>query len=103
MTQITTHHPGHKGGRSEPVGEPTPTFDLAWHSNDYLRRIHWWVRLFGIVWIVIPMATLVVGFFFFLGAGAMGRSADSATSSGAARCIRSGAFTATECVRMYPN
>lgn len=36
-------------------------------ATDYLRRIHWWVRLAGIIWIVIPalMVLFGVGFMFF--------------------------------------
>lgn len=34
----------------------------------YTRRIHWWVRLFGIVWIVIPAAMVLIAVAFLLGA-----------------------------------
>lgn len=39
---------------------PTEAFQRAMHrtltsQDDYLRRIHWWVRLFGLVWIVLPV------------------------------------------------
>lgn len=33
---------------------PPPDYQAI--TADYARRIHWWVRLFGIVWIVIPVA-----------------------------------------------
>lgn len=36
-------------------------------ATDYLRRIHWWVRLFGIVWIVIPVAMSLFATFFLIG------------------------------------
>jgi hypothetical protein len=29
--------------------------DLLAGTRDYTRRIHWWVRLFGILWIVFPL------------------------------------------------
>lgn len=56
--------------------DPKPTADEAFQramhrtltsQDDHLRRIHWWVRLFGIVWIVVPalLAVFAVGFFVF--------------------------------------
>jgi hypothetical protein len=31
-------------------------------TNDYVRRIHWWVRLFGVVWLAsLAFGLLVVG------------------------------------------
>lgn len=30
--------------------------DLLYKQMDYMRRIHWWVRLAGIIWIGIPAA-----------------------------------------------
>jgi hypothetical protein len=34
---------------------------VAQQSHDYLRRIHWWVRLFGVVWLAGILLT-VLGF-----------------------------------------
>jgi len=48
----------------------TQPFDIE--SQDYLRRIHWWVRLFGIIWIVMPVVAAVFGVVFFVAALAMG-------------------------------
>lgn len=36
-------------------------------TTDYLR-IHWWVRLFGFVWLVIPAVMTIVLVAFMLGA-----------------------------------
>lgn len=36
----------------------------------YLRRIHWWVRLAGIIWIVIPVVLAVLAAVFLVGAAA---------------------------------
>lgn len=43
--------------------------DLLYSNVDYVRRIHWWVRLFGFVWIVLP-ALFVVGAVVFMIASA---------------------------------
>jgi hypothetical protein len=37
-------------------------------TRDYTRRIHWWVRLFGIIWIGIPAAMAVLAVAFMVGA-----------------------------------
>lgn len=54
----------------KPVG-PDPNLDgihvLTHKNNDYLRRIHWWVRLFGIVWIVIPIVATAMFVAFVMG------------------------------------
>lgn len=55
-----------------PAQQPTPwqapVAPPPGSATDYLRRIHWWVRLAGIIWIVIPalfaavmMAILIIG------------------------------------------
>lgn len=36
----------------------------------YLRRIHWWVRLAGIIWIVLPIILGVLAIIFMIGAAA---------------------------------
>ena len=41
-------------------------------ANDYMRRIHWWVRLFGVVWIVIPALIGVLAVVFMIGVAAKG-------------------------------
>lgn len=46
------------GGRADPT--PAITDPLE-RTADYARRIHWWVRLFGVVWLV----GLVFGVAFF--------------------------------------
>lgn len=44
--------------------------DVLYKTMDYTRRIHWWVRLFGIIWIVLPIVATVIAVFFLLGAAA---------------------------------
>jgi hypothetical protein len=90
MTQ-TIDHPA--TGWSELVLTPTE------QNADYLRRIHWWVRLFGIVWIVIPVVATLMAIFFALGILSMA----SATRSPSAysKCVADG-YGVTECARMYP-
>lgn len=88
-----------RGAWSEPV-EAMPSFDLAWHTNDYLRRIHWWVRLFGIIWIVIPVVFALIGVLFLLG-GITAATVDKIPTSAQQKCISQG-YGADECARMYP-
>lgn len=44
--------------------------DVLYGTMDYVRRIHWWVRLAGIIWIVIPIVLTVLAVFFMIGAAA---------------------------------
>lgn len=37
-------------------------------TADYARRIHWWIRLFGIIWIGIPAAAALFMAVFMLAA-----------------------------------
>lgn len=65
MTQITDEFAG-------PIDFVAARID-AIHTQSaltaaYTRRIHWWVRLFGIIWIVIPAVMAFIGFAFLLGA-----------------------------------
>lgn len=92
---------------------PKPTASALWatltpaeQSYDYIRRIHWWVRLFGIVWIVIPVVASLAAMAFAL--GILSKSAADNTMSvptpaaSYAQCLTEG-FSATECGRWYPN
>lgn len=52
-------------------GERDDAFQRAMHrtlaaTEDYTRRIHWWVRLFGIVWIVVPAVAALMAVAFTL-------------------------------------
>ncbi len=91
------------------------TTDTAWRglvltpaeqTADYTRRIHWWVRLFGIVWIVIPVLAFLGAVAFAL--GALSLSAGDNTMSvptpaeSYAKCLLEG-FSTTECDRWYPS
>jgi hypothetical protein len=58
-----------------PIASPTSSelvLTPAEQTADYARRIHWWVRLFGIIWIVIPAIAAVALVAFLLGAMANG-------------------------------
>ncbi len=49
---------------SSPVGQERvdqQQLAVAQRSEDYLRRIHWWVRLFGVVWLA-GILLAVLGF-----------------------------------------
>lgn len=55
--------------------KPSPTtLPPNLQGVDYLRRIHWWVRLFGILWIVVPMVAAIMATVFFVVALAIGGS-----------------------------
>lgn len=56
--------------RSAPSGWAAPASHHPDLSTDYLRRIHWWVRLAGIIWIVIPIVLAVLAAVFLVGAAA---------------------------------
>lgn len=95
MTQtIDTTRPA--GWRPDP--SPDDTYSLAYQSNEYLRLIHWWVRLFGIIWIVIPILFVFGAIVFIIGVGAF-HGADSTSYS---RCVSEALYSAAECARMYP-
>lgn len=82
-----------------PTPQPAAPSGLA---VDYLRRIHWWVRLFGIIWIVIPIVTLIIGGFFMIGVASRATTNNPGPSASYSRCIDQGLFSAAECARMYP-
>lgn len=51
--------------------ERAEAFQRAMHrtlaaTEDYTRRIHWWVRLFGIIWIVVPAVAALMAVAFTL-------------------------------------
>jgi hypothetical protein len=98
----------------QPTAWPTPATDpnldgihvLTQRNTDYLKRVHWWVRLFGIVWIVIPVLAFLAAVAFALGALSLSAS-DNTTSTPSSsasydRCLIEG-FSATECGRWYPS
>lgn len=86
-----------------PTSWPNPNLDgihtLTLQSNEYLRLIHWWVRLFGIVWIVIPFVVALAAGTFMLGAMAFHQAE---TISSYDKCVAEGTYGAATCARMYP-
>lgn len=50
----------------------SPDWPDLYETNDYLRRIHWWVRLFGIFAFVVPVLAALAAVAFVLAALAMG-------------------------------
>jgi hypothetical protein len=98
---------------TQTTDHPKPSPDALWatltpaeQSYDYIRRIHWWVRLFGIVWVVIPVVASLAAVAF--GLGILSKSAADNTMSvptpaeSYAKCLLDG-FKATECDRWYPD
>lgn len=88
-----------------PLTEPEPGSDEAFqramhriltNTEEYARRIHWWVRLFGIIWIVIPIIAAIVAFFFIMGVS----SSTGLENSSYGRCLDNG-YSVSECTRMY--
>lgn len=51
---------------SQMTGWTEPVLTPAEQTADYARRIHWWVRLFGIIWIVIPIAMMLFAVVFMI-------------------------------------
>ena len=45
--------------------------------TDYARKIHWWVRLFGVVWLASIAFAVAVGVFIGIAAAAQSRDAGS--------------------------
>jgi hypothetical protein len=67
-------------------------------TADYARRIHWWVRLFGVVWLT-SLALGIVGMLIFAVA-ASSQDVDSPSFSGTSSydaCIRNPNTTYAEC------
>ena len=98
MTQITD---------DTPIEWPMPAIDsnldvLTRQSNDYLRRIHWWVRLFGIIWIVIPIVATLAGIAFFVGAIAGATDPEPAGPTSYEKCVSEAVYRVADCARMYP-
>ena len=100
MTQTIDHRP---------TSWADPNLDgihvLTQRNTDYLRRIHWWVRLFGIVWIVLPVVAFLAAVAFGLGIISMSQveNIDKPTASASfAKCITEG-FSTSECSRWYPS
>jgi hypothetical protein len=94
--------------------QPKPSTQTLWNaltpaeqSYDYIRRIHWWVRLFGFVCLVVP-AMMVLGFVVILGyVSAKERVTvpDSAQVSKYltyADCLNDPATTYAECKSFFP-
>jgi hypothetical protein len=63
---------------SSPVDEDLVRQQLAvaQQSQDFLRRIHWWVRLFGVAWLAGILLT-VLGFLTVFTVGAYRASRDA--------------------------
>lgn len=55
-----------------PDADINSVHDLVAEQKDYLRRIHWWVRLFGILWIVVPVVAAALAAVFFVAAVVIG-------------------------------
>lgn len=56
------------------------------------------MRLFGIIWIVVPILFVLAAFAFMIGARAKGPEVSSYT-----KCVAEGTYGAAACARMYPN
>lgn len=65
-------------------------------TNSYTRRIHWWIRLFGVVW----LTTLIVG--LAMGAFMVGVATRTTTQTPYERCINRGTSPST-CRGLYPD
>lgn len=70
MTQILEQPPTHdQAFQTPPSGGPSN----GWLVADYLRRIHWWVRLFGVC-AIISVAGWVFLMVFLASAALFSRS-----------------------------
>lgn len=85
----------------------TPTPTTGEQMLDYTRRIHWWVRLFGVL-TLIGMALWMVTVMYFVGRGVATRADASSTTTVTTStshgsydgCISQGYDVAT-CTRIY--
>jgi hypothetical protein len=70
--------------------------DLLFETKDYARRIHWWVRLFGVLWLSSIILGVVGGLAAF---GFMaGQTSARTTAYGSySACMADPSTTLTEC------
>lgn len=85
---------------TEPAVDRDEAFQRAMHrtlaaTEDHTRRIHWWVRLFGICWLA-SMALAVIGAVLFAVAFTGAATTSSSTSGSTSlfeNCLRNGGST----------
>jgi hypothetical protein len=71
-------------------------------TRDYTRRIHWWIRLFGVIW----LTTLAVGVLiaaFSIGIATKNSDTGVGSYSTRAACIAAIETTTAECDALFPN
>jgi hypothetical protein len=82
--------------RANTWAAPEPkTVSADERTADYARRIHWWVRLFGVVW----LATILIGVIGAVSVAVMAAS-ESAAPSDYEACVDRGVSIST-CLELY--
>jgi hypothetical protein len=73
-------------------------------TRDYTRRIHWWIRLFGVVWLTTMALGVLIG---AVAIGIASKSTNTGTNSGLyssrSACMAAIETTAAECDALFPN
>ena len=76
-------------------------------TRDYTRRIHWWIRLFGVVWLTTIGIGVLVG--IALGVSLAINAANNANSGGnggyanRSECMADRFTTTAQCNALFPN
>ena len=79
--------------------------------TDYTRKIHWWVRLVGVVWLTSMIIGVVIGAIAIIAVGVeagktdvnMPASVHNEIFSSRASCMSASWTTAAECNSLFPN
>jgi hypothetical protein len=69
-------------------------------TRDYTRRIHWWIRLFGVVWLTTMAMGVILG---AIAIGAASRSTNPGIGSYSSRsaCMAAAETTLAQCNALF--
>jgi hypothetical protein len=99
MTEVLTPPPpsDYIGFGGKPLAPPANALTVT----DYARKIHWWVRLFGVIWLVSMAIAVVVG--IAAGTAMSSNHTTSSVFSSRSQCMQASYTTTQECNLLFPN
>lgn len=80
-------------------------------TRDYTRRIHWWIRLFGVVWLTSVIVGAIVGAIALISLAVLGHNAanklndvdNSSSYSSRSTCMAAPETTLAQCNARFGN